>query len=115
MLIAFSVDRDSEKAMMDSRFGRCPFFALLDDQSGDIEYVANPAAGATTGAGTGAAQALMDRVVEAVVTGQVGPNAMQILLAADIPVFLVEGQTTLDAACQQWRQGKLHRYQVQRF
>lgn len=115
MLIAFSVDRDSEKAMMDLRFGRCPFFALLDDQSGEIEYVANPAAGATTGAGTGAAQALMDKAVEAVVTGQVGPNAMQILMAADIPVFLVEGQPTLAAACRQWRQGKLHRYQVQRF
>jgi len=115
MLIAFSVDSDKEKVMVDSRFGRCPFFALLDDQNGDIEYVANPAAGAATGAGTGAAQALIGNAVEAVVTGQVGPNAMQILMAADIPVFLVDAQLSLYAARQKFSQGELRRYQIQHF
>ncbi len=115
MLIAFSVDSDNEKPMMDSRFGRCPFFALFDDQSDDVDYVANPAAGAAVGAGTGAAQMLINLDVAAVVTGQVGPKALEILEAAEVPIFLVSADLHFSTALQQYREGRLRQYKIQQF
>ena len=115
MLIAFSVDSNNEKAMMDSRFGRCPFFALLDDQSGDIEYVANPAAGVAVGAGTGAAQMLINRDVAAVVSGQVGPKALEILEAAEVPIYLAPVELSFSTARQRYQDGQLQQYRLQRF
>jgi predicted Fe-Mo cluster-binding NifX family protein len=115
MLIAFSIDSDKEKAMMDSRFGRCPFFALLDDQSGDIEYVANPAAGVAVGAGTAAAQMLINRDVAAVVSGQVGPKAMEILAAMQVPIFLVPADFDLNTAVRRYSEKKLRQYIIQTF
>ncbi|MEA2110395.1 MAG: NifB/NifX family molybdenum-iron cluster-binding protein [Pseudomonadota bacterium] len=115
MLIAFSVDNNNEKAMMDSRFGRCPFFALLEDQSGEIEYVANPAAGASMGAGTGAAQMLINRDVAVVVSGQVGPKALEILEATGTPIYLTPAELPFSIALQRYQEGQLQQYRLQRF
>ena len=115
MLIAFSIDGDNENAIMDSRFGRCSFYALFDDQSGDIDYMINSAAGAATGAGIVAAQELIDRGVKAVVSGQVGPYAMEVLKAAMVSFFPVPADLQFSTALRQYRQGQLHQYKVQQF
>ena len=115
MLIAFTIDSNDENAMMDLRFGRCPFFALVDDQGGVRSFLPNDAAGASMGAGIGAAQELIRAGVEGVVTGQVGPKAMEILEAADIAVFLLDGSQSLESARGLLNQGRLRRYQIQRF
>ncbi len=115
MLIAFSLDGNNEKALIDPRFGRCPYFALVDDQNGAVEYVPNPAAGVAVGAGTGAAQTLIDKGVAAVVTGQVGPKALEILEAMQVPIFLVPPGCDFNAAVSSYREGKLRQYTIQKF
>jgi len=115
MLVAFSVDRDNENSRIDARFGRCPFFALVDEPDGKIEYLANPAAGAAVGAGTGAAQMLVDQGVMAVVTGQVGPKALEILTAMQISIFLVPPECDFAVALQLYREGKLRQFTIQTF
>ena len=79
-------------------FGRCPFFIFLEGEQADgMEAVRNPATEAHGGAGIQAAQFVVDRGVDAVVTGRVGPNAMDVLRAADIPIYIFQGDTPRQA------------------
>ena len=76
-------------ASIDPRFGRCPYFALIDTESGASETLNNPFVDAAGGAGTQAAQWVLDHDVHALVTGRCGPKAMAVLEDAGIRV--VEG------------------------
>ena len=48
-------------------------------------------------AGIQAAQFVVDRGAQALVTGRVGPNAMDVLKAADIPIYLSQDDTPRQA------------------
>ena len=78
-------------------FGRSAYFVLVDTESMDCESLSNPAVGASGGAGIQAAQFLSGHAVHAIVTGNVGPNAFQVLSAAQIPVYLTKGATVRQA------------------
>jgi predicted Fe-Mo cluster-binding NifX family protein len=76
---------DSE---MDPRFGRCQFFLFVDPQSLEMEALENPNIGASGGAGIQSAQLVANKGVEAIITGQVGPNAFTTLQAAGIKILV---------------------------
>lgn len=79
MKVAVTSSGPGAEALMDDRLGRCPFFVIMDTASGAVESFANPAADASSGAGTKAMQALLDRGVEVVITGRIGPHAQAML------------------------------------
>ncbi len=74
-------------AMVDSRFGRAPFYILYDLKTETFEAVPNQAAMAGGGAGTMAAQAVLSMGADTVVSDNVGPNAFQVLAAAGIRIL----------------------------
>jgi len=78
-------------------FGRCRSYVFVDTESMDAETVENPAMNAAGGAGIQAAQFVVEQGAEAVISGNVGPNAYNVLLAADVPVHLLEDGTVRDA------------------
>ncbi|MBL7065523.1 MAG: NifB/NifX family molybdenum-iron cluster-binding protein [Anaerolineae bacterium] len=78
-------------------FGRCPTYILVDTETMQYEAVANPAVSAGSGAGVQAAQFVIERGAQAVVTGNVGPNAFGVFRAAGIPVYLFRGGTVQQA------------------
>jgi predicted Fe-Mo cluster-binding NifX family protein len=69
-------------------FGRCQWYVLVDTETMEVETLANPALAASGGAGVQAAQYIAGLGIQAVVTGNVGPNAYQVLNAASIAVYL---------------------------
>jgi len=85
--VAITSQGDSLDAQVDLRFGRCPYFIIIDLEGRKIEAVPNPASGAMGGAGPQAAQTIADKGVETVITGNVGPNAFQTLKAANIKIY----------------------------
>lgn len=93
-------------AQVDPRFGRANFFIFVDSETLDFEVLPNPAQGASGGAGVQAAQAVADKGAEAVITGQVGPNALYALKAAGIRVY-VGAQGTVREALELFRSGRL--------
>jgi predicted Fe-Mo cluster-binding NifX family protein len=78
-------------------FGRCPVYVFVDTETMQFEAVENPAANAAGGAGIQAAQFVVERGAQAVVTGNVGPNAVQVLQPAGVPVYLFSGGTVRQA------------------
>ncbi|TFH52015.1 MAG: dinitrogenase iron-molybdenum cofactor biosynthesis protein [Methanothrix sp.] len=74
-------------APMDPRFGRCPFFVVVDLDSMSENSIPNSNVMASSGAGIQAAQEIAKQGVSALITGNIGPNAMQTLSAASIDVY----------------------------
>ena len=89
MKIAVTSSGPDLDAIIDPRFGRCPYFTLIDTKTGASESLSNPFVDASGGAGTQAAQWILDHDVHALVTGRCGPKAMMVLEDAGIRV--VEG------------------------
>jgi len=81
-------------------FGRCPWFLFIDTESDEVTALRNPAADASGGAGVQAAQEVVDRGARAVLTGRVGPHAMDVISGAGIPVHDIgsaDSRTALDS------------------
>lgn len=106
MKIVITSNGTDLESPISSIFGRCPVFLFLKDDADEIEAVENPAADAHGGAGIQAAQFVVDQGVEAVITGRVGPKAMDVLKAADIPIYIFHGDTPR-RALEAFRAGKL--------
>jgi predicted Fe-Mo cluster-binding NifX family protein len=87
-------------------FGRCPGYLLVDTETMDFEVVENPAIGASGGAGIQAAQFVIERGAQVILTGNVGPNAFGVLNAAGVPVCLLGGGTVREAI-EAYKAGKL--------
>ena len=90
---------------MDSRFGRCAFFAVIGPE-GAIEAVPNSARELGNGAGIQAAKQIIDMKVGTVITGDVGPNAFRVLEAAGIKVFVGAHGSVRDVL-DEYRSGEL--------
>jgi predicted Fe-Mo cluster-binding NifX family protein len=78
-------------------FGRCPTYVFVDTETMEFEAVGNPAIAASGGAGIQAAQFIIERGAQAVVTGNVGPNAFNVFQAANVPVYSFGGGTVREA------------------
>lgn len=87
-------------------FGRCPWYLFVDTDTMEFEAVENPAVGTASGAGIQAAQFVVEQRAEALVTGNVGPNAFDVLRSADVPVYLL-GDGTVRDAVEAYKEGEL--------
>lgn len=87
MKIAVSSSETSLDSNVDARFGRCPYFIIYDTDSSDFEFIENQSRQAMGGAGIQAAQMLVDKNIEAVITGNIGPNAYRVLSSSPIKVY----------------------------
>jgi len=87
MKIAISAAGSTLDAGVDPRFGRCQHFIIADPETMQFEVVDNSSAMAAGGAGISAAQMIVSKKVQAVLTGNCGPNAYQVLSAAGVQVM----------------------------
>ena len=86
MKICVTAVSGSLDAQIDPRFGRCPYFVIVDSETMEFEAVRNIAAGSMSGAGIQAAQMVASKGARVVLTGNIGPNAFQALSAAGVKV-----------------------------
>jgi len=93
-------------AMASPAFGRCPTYIFVDTETMAFEAMENPAMGAPGGAGIQAAQFVVERGAKAVVTGNAGPNAFNVLQPAEVPVYLFRGGTVRQAV-EAYKAGQL--------
>jgi len=87
MKVAISAAGPTLDAEVDPRFGRCQYFIIADPETMEFEAIDNASATAGGGAGISAAQVIADKGVKAVLTGNCGPNAYQVLSSAGVQVI----------------------------
>jgi len=95
MLLGITAQGNNPDAAVDPRFGRCRYFWIVDTVSGQQEILENPNGQNSGGAGIQSAQLMVSKSVEAVLTGNIGPNASQVLTPAGIKIYTgITGKVT---------------------
>ena len=106
MKIAVTATGRSLDDAVEPRFGRCPYFLIIDPDSLSFESVENPNAALGGGAGIQSAQLIAEKGAEVVLTGNCGPNAYQTLSAAGIGV-VIGCSGTVRQVVEQFKAGQL--------
>jgi len=106
MKVAISAAGRNLDSQIDPRFGRCQYLLIVDSESMRFEALENPAVMAPGGAGIQAAELVGKMGARAVITGDCGPNAYQVLSAAGIDVFLGASGSAREAV-ERYRRGEL--------
>lgn len=87
MKICITSSGDSLDSAVDPRFGRCAYFIIVDPESLEFKALSNPNVSAVGGAGIQSSQLVANEGAEAVVTGNIGPNAFQTLSSLGLKVY----------------------------
>lgn len=91
--------------LLEERFGRAPYFLIVDDENGEWKSIENPYASGAGGVGPRAAQLLVDNNANILVTGNVGGNALNALNAAGIKIIYVNESLTAEEAFEKVKSG----------
>jgi len=106
MKVAISASGAGLEAAASPHFGRCPIYVFVDTETMAAESLENTAANAAGGAGIQAAQFVIGKGAEALISENLGPNAFEVFQAAAIPCYAFPGGTVRDAV-EAFRAGKL--------
>jgi len=106
MKVGITAKGSSLDSEVDPRFGRCGYFIIVDSDSLEFEVIENFSMEAASGAGVQSGQLVATKGVEAILTGNIGPNAFQVLQAAGIKVITgVSGKVR--EAIEKYKRGEL--------
>ena len=107
MKLAITAQGDKATDAVDPRFGRARYLIVVNTDTGDCAAHDNTVnLNAAQGAGIQTARNAAELGVEAIITGNVGPNAFKTLNAAGIQIYLT-GQQTVQEAVELFKQGQL--------
>ena len=95
------------KSKLDPRFGRCFYILVVDTETQEVKAIENEGTHAARGAGINTAQIVSDLGCPVVLTGNVGPNAFQVLKAAGIKIFTAESNQTGEEVLKSYNEGRL--------
>ena len=96
---------------VDPRFGRAQWLLLVDTQTGITGSYDNTVnLNIAQGAGIQTGQNVVNLGAEAVITGNIGPNAFKTLSAANVKVYLSEVKTIQDVL-ESFKAGELNELQ----
>ncbi|MDP8234733.1 MAG: NifB/NifX family molybdenum-iron cluster-binding protein [Candidatus Saelkia tenebricola] len=106
MNICVTAQGDNLESLVDPRFGRCQYFIIVDPNTLKFEAIQNPSLSAGGGAGIQSGQLMVNKEVEVVLTGNVGPNAFATLEAAGIKM-VTQVQGKILEVIEKYKEGQL--------
>ena len=106
MKIAIASSGKSLSDQVDFRFGRCPYFLIVDTETEKFEVLDNNATQVFRGAGIAASQIIANKGVKAVIASNFGPNAFNVLSQANINAFRAV-KISCQEALKKYKEGKL--------
>ncbi|MFP4655737.1 MAG: NifB/NifX family molybdenum-iron cluster-binding protein [Methanohalobium sp.] len=106
MIIGVTATGNNLNDSMDPKFGRSQYFVIVDSETMEFDSFENPGVSASGGAGIQAAQAIADRNVDVLITGNVGPKAFSVLSKANIKV-VTGASGTVKQAIDDFKSGLL--------
>jgi len=111
MKIAISSDGNNEKANVDERFGRCPYFVIVDTNRMKFDSMKNEHEHGAHGVAPQVVQKLSELDIEAVITGNIGPNGYQTLKSAEIKAY--KGSGKVSEVVRRFKSGELEEIENQ--
>lgn len=109
MRICITSQGETLEAPVEERFGRAPYFIFIESETGSFEAIENPFARGAGGVGPKAAQFIINHNVGILISGMVGGNAREVLMAAGIEMFTSRSAGTVKAALEQLKGNMLER------
>jgi predicted Fe-Mo cluster-binding NifX family protein len=97
MKVAIPMSKETLTEPIEALLGRAPVFALVDSESGAVQWLPSNQGATAYGAGTRTAQMLASNGAEVVLCRQIGPNALQGLSSAGIRVYLAPPVSAAEA------------------
>ncbi|MBN1444531.1 MAG: NifB/NifX family molybdenum-iron cluster-binding protein [Candidatus Omnitrophica bacterium] len=107
MKICITADGNSLEANVDPRFGRCAYFIFYDTETDNFEALDNTNAAGMGGVGVQNGQLMAEKGVEFVLTGNLGPNAANVLQQAGIKAITGASGKVKDAV-EAFKKGSLN-------
>ena len=95
MIIAIPSSSDKIEALIDERFGRCPFFCFYNTQTKNSEFKENIIKNAAEGVGPQVVEFLANNGISEVYACEFGPKAKNMLEKLNIRMRIVEGKKTI--------------------
>ncbi len=95
MKIAISSTGKTLESDVDSKFGRCPYFLIVeieDKKIKDFKIVENTAKAQAGGAGITAGEIVANQKVDAIITTNLGPRAFDVFEQLGIKIYSGKGQ-----------------------
>lgn len=108
MKIAISSTGKTLDNEVDTRFGRCPYFIVVeieDKKIKNVKTIENAATAQAGGAGITAAQIVANEKPDAVITANLGPRAFSVFRQFKIKIY--NGQGKIKNVVQDFIEGKL--------
>lgn len=106
MMVCITTATTEADAPIDARFGRSAFFTFVDLSTGAYHVKPNEFLDESHGVGTRVSQYVADQGAEAVITGHVGPKALDVLTAAGVAAYTTEAASVSEALTA-LREGRL--------
>lgn len=106
MKICVTAIANNLDAQVDPRFGRCPYFVIVESETMKFEAIPNLSQNAPSGAGIQAAQTVTSKDAKVLITGNVGPNAFQALSSAGIKI-VTGASGTVREVIERYKRGEL--------
>ena len=106
MKVCVTAVSGSLEAQIDPRFGRCPYFVIVDSETMEFNAVSNESTNAAHGAGIQAAQTVINMGAKVVITGNVGPNAFKVLSATGLKI-VTGASGSVREAVEKYKSGQL--------
>ncbi|NFH80152.1 diguanylate cyclase [Clostridium botulinum] len=106
MKIAISSKGKTSSDLLDSRFGRCEYFQILDTEDKSFKILENIGQSSSGGAGIAAANQVIDENVEVIITGNLGPNAFELIDKAEIKAYKCES-ISIESALNKYNNNEL--------
>ena len=111
MKVAVTSQGKELSSEIDPRFGRAKWLLLVDTETEVVGAYDNTVnLNLAQGAGIQTGQNVVNLGAEAVITGNIGPNAYKTLSTANVKVYLSE-VTTIQEAVESFRAGELNEVQ----
>lgn len=106
-LVVPAVESGDMNTEIHDNFGRADFFAVVEVETAEVEFISNSAAQKSSGAGVAAAQLCADNGADLVAAYHFGPKAHQALKAAGIKLLNLEGQKLIKEAYNDYQLNNL--------
>ena len=96
MKVAITSKGNTLDSVLDTRFGRCSYFAIYDTESKKLEFVENPNLNANEGAGPSSVKLIASYGVKKAVSGEFGIKIKSLMDDLSIQMIIVNEEKTIN-------------------